>query len=67
MLQKTLTSEVSTTINTKYHVLLPSEEAHHSFHQKRGPAGYAQRIHPKLTEKIYELVSEGISDKQEVK
>ena len=55
------------TTSTKYHVLLPAEEAHHSSHQTRGAAGYAQRIHPKLTEKIYELVSEGITDTQEVK
>ena len=51
----------------KYHVLLPTEEAHHSFHETKGAAGYAQRIHPKLVEKIYELVSEGITDTQEVK
>ena len=69
MLQKTLTSGVSTTINTKYHVLLPTEKTHHSFHQTRGLAGYPQRTHPiaKLTENIYELVSEGITDTQEVK
>ena len=54
-------------ITTKYHVLLPTEEAHHSFHETKGAAGYAQRIHPKLVEKIYELVSEGITDTQEVK
>ena len=53
--------------NTKYHILLPMEEAHHSFHETRGAAGYVQRIHPKLVEKIYELVSEGITDTQEVK
>lgn len=52
---------------TKYHVLLPTEEAHHSFHETKGAAGYAQRIHPKLVEKIYELASEGITDTQEVK
>ena len=52
---------------TKYHVLLPTEEAHHSFHETKGAAGYAQRIHPKLVEKTYELVSEGITDRQEVK
>lgn len=66
-LEKVFNSEESTTINYKYHVLLPTEEAHHSFHQTRGPAGYAQRIHPKLIEKVYELVSEGITDTQEVK
>ena len=48
-------------------MLLPVEEAHQSFHETRGAAGYAQRIHPKLIEKIYELVSEGITDTQEVK
>ena len=47
---------------TKYHVLLPTEEAHHSFHETKGAAGYAQRIHPMLVEKIYQLVSEGITD-----
>ena len=52
---------------TKYHVLLPTEEAHHSIHETKGAAGYAQRVHPKLVEKIYELVSEGITDTQEVK
>ena len=46
---------------------MPTGEAHHSFHETKGPAGYAQRIHPKLIEKIYELVSEGITDTQEVK
>ena len=66
-LEKVFNSEESTTINYKYHVLLPTEEAHHLFHQTRGPAGYAQRIHPKLFEKVYELVSEGITDTQEVK
>ena len=56
-------------INTKvmYHVLLPNEEAHHAFHQTHGAASYAQRVHPKLIEKIYELVFEGITDVQEVK
>ena len=45
---------------TKYRVFLPTEEAHHSFHETKGAAGYAQRIHPKLLEKIYEVVSEEI-------
>ena len=34
---------------------------------KQEAAGYAQRIHPKLIEKIHEFVSEGITDTQEVK
>ena len=51
----------------KYHGLLPTEEAHHSFHETKGASGYAQRIHPKLIEKIYDFVVEGITDTQEVK
>ena len=56
-------------INTKvmYHVLLPDEEAHHAFRQTHGAASYAQRVHPKFIEKIYELVFEGVTDVQEVK
>ena len=52
---------------TKYHLLLPTEQAHHNFHPTHGPASYAQRIHPKLIEKIYELVTEGVTDIQDVK
>ena len=32
----------------KYHVLLPTEEAHHAFHQTHEAASYTQRVHPKL-------------------
>ena len=42
----------------KYQVLLPTEEAHHSFHETKGEACYAQ---------FNEIVSEGITDTQEVK
>ena len=51
----------------KYYVLLPDEEAHHAFPQTHGAASYAQRVHPKLIEKIYELVFEGVTSVQEVK
>ena len=37
-------------------MLLPGEEAHHSFHHTQGAVLYAQRLHPKIIEKIYELV-----------
>jgi hypothetical protein len=46
-------------------VILPEEEAHHAYHQTHGVASYAQCIH--LIDKIYELVSEGITEVQEVK
>ena len=57
----------STNSITKYYVIFPEEEAHHAFHQTHGAASYAQRIHPKLIEKIHELVSEGLTEVQEVK
>ena len=66
-LQNTVACGEPVKTTTKYHVLLPTAEAHHSFHETKGAAGYAQRIHPKLVEKIYELVSEGITDTQEIK
>ena len=46
---------------------MPTEQAHHSFHPTLGSASYAQRTHPKLIEKIYELVTEEITEVQEVK
>ena len=52
---------------TRYHILLPEEEAHHAFHPTHGPASYAQRVHPKLIEKIYELVADGTTEVCEVK
>ena len=63
-LQNTVACGEPVKTTTKYHVLLPTEEAHHSFHETKGAAGYAQRIHPKLVEKILRLVSEGITDTQ---
>ena len=51
----------------KYYVILPGEEAHHEYHDTHGAASYAQRIYPKLVEKIYELVGEGTTEVQEVK
>ena len=66
-LRQTLTKGEKVNQVTKYHLLLPTEQAHHSFHPTHGPASYAQRTHPKLIEKIYELVTEGITEVQEVK
>ena len=43
------------------------EEVHRAYHKTHGAASYAQRVHPKLIEKIYELVSEGTTEIQEVK
>ncbi len=48
----------------KYYVLVPTVQAHGNYHPTSGLAGFAQRVHPKITEKINTLVGEGI---QEVK
>lgn len=57
--------EVETT--KKYFVLLPTKQAHENFHPTLGVAGFAQRVHPKIIERINELVGGGITDVQEVK
>ena len=44
-----------------YFIVLPTEEAHKDYHDTNGAASFAQKIHPKLVSKIYELVSEGIT------
>ena len=50
----------------RYYIVLPTKEAHHSVHPTEGAIGYAQRMHPKLAEKIQDLVSEGITNVPEV-
>ena len=49
---------------TRYFVLLPTVEAHVNSHPTSGAAGFAQRVHPKISNT---LVGEGITDVQEVK
>ena len=44
----------------KYYVSLPTAQAHHSIHPTGGIFGMAQKVHPKLVEKIHQLVSEGV-------
>ena len=51
---------------TRYFVLLPTVEAHVNSHPTSGAAGFAQRVHPKISEKVNTL-GEGITDVQEVK
>jgi len=51
---------------SKYFVCLPSEAAH-SGHPTGSSGGFAQRIHPLLSEKISQLVAAGITDTNEVR
>ena len=51
----------------KYYVSLPSTEAHHTTHPTGGVYRMAQKVHPKLLEKIHQLVSEGVTVVSEMK
>ena len=65
-LQRSLANNDNIRVVTRYHILLPKGETH-AFHPTHGPASYAQCVHPKLKEKIYELVADGTTDVCEVK
>lgn len=67
-LKESLAAGKKVDTETKYYfVLLPTKEAHRSYHPTSGPAGFAQRVHPKIIEKINLLVGEGITEVEEVK
>ena len=51
----------------KYHVSLPTEEAHHKTHPTRGPHLMAQRVNPQISQQIMELVQKGMTNPQEVR
>ena len=51
----------------KYHISLPTEEAHHKTHPTRGPHLMAQRVNPQISQRIMELVQEGMTNPQEVR
>ena len=53
--------------DVKYHVSLPSEEAHHSTHPTRGPHLMAQRVNPQIIQHINDLVLEGLTNPYEVR
>ena len=54
-------------MDTKYFVSLPSIDAHSGHPLGCDACGFAQQIHPLVTQKITELVSSGITDIGEVK
>ena len=51
----------------KYYVSSPSAKAHHTTHPTGGIYGMAQKVHPKLVEKIHQLVSKGVTVVSEMK
>ena len=66
-LRKALESGEKVNTETKYFVSLPSIDAHSGDPLSCNACGFAQRIHPLVTQKITELVSSGITDTGEVK
>ena len=51
----------------RYFVSLPTNEAHEKAHPTGIAGGMSQRVHHKISQKIEDLVKEGITDIQEVK
>ena len=59
-LRKDLDSGAGVKITSKFHVCLPTEEAHHEVHSTKSEMSLSQSIHQVLTQKIRELVSEEV-------
>ena len=51
----------------RYHVSLPTEEAHHKTHLTLRPHLLAIKINPQIAQKVTELVKEEITDPQAVR
>lgn len=66
-LKQDLASLKSVRRENKYYVSLPTQEAHQSHPVGPGVAGFAQKVHPKIADKICELVSEGTTAVPEIK
>ena len=47
--------------------IIQTEEAHHKTHPTRGPHLMAQRVNPQITQKIMELVQDGMTDPHKVR
>ena len=49
-------------VTKKYFVSLPTAEAHHQCHPTGREVAMAQRVHPKIIDKIYQLVLDSVTD-----
>ena len=61
-LRNTIASGEAIKTVRKYYISLPTAEAHHQTHQTGGMHGMAQRMHPRVAQKIRELVLDGITE-----
>ena len=66
-LKDALTKGGKVELQTKYFVLLPEQKAHENFHPIGDAALFTERVHPKIIQKIHDLVVDGITAVQEVK
>ena len=61
-----LQSNKKVNVDKKYHLSLPSNEAHHNLHPTKGIMGLSQKVHPEIIAKIHELVHASMIDPVEV-
>jgi len=54
-------------LQTKYFVLLPEQTAYENFHPIGDATLFTERVHPKVIQKIHDLVADGITAVQEIK
>jgi len=66
-LKYALTNGNKVELLTKYFVLLPEQKAHENFHPIGDAALFTERVHPKVMQKIHDLVADGITAVQEIK
>ena len=66
-LKRDLASRKPVQKENRYFVSLPTQDAHRFHPVGLGVAGFAQKMHPKVADKICELVSEGTTAVSEIK
>ena len=66
-LREALTKNSKIDFQTKYFILLPEQKAHENFHPFNDGALFTEKVHPKVIQKIHDLVADGITAVQEVK
>ena len=66
-LREALTKNSKIDFQTKYFILLPEQKAHENFHPFNNDALFTEKVHPKVIQKIHDLVADGITAVQEVK
>lgn len=66
-LKEDMTKGIKVEFQTKYFVLLHEQRAHENFHPIGNAALFTGKVHPRIIQKIHDLVADGITSVQEVK